>query len=72
MNEDIEPKEIYDLQTKKYEIEKSYISKEEFINIINNIEFIGINKCDMELVTGCIIDTENKEIKPVYKSIEIS
>ena len=61
-----------DLETKKYEIEKSYLSKEEFINIINNVDFIGVSKCNLELVTGCIIDIEEKEIKPLYKTLEIS
>ena len=61
----------FELDTKKYEIEKSYLSKEEFINIINNIDFIGVKRCEIGLITGFIIDCENNDIKPLTKNIEI-
>lgn len=60
-----------DLETKKFEIEKSYITKEEFINIINNIEFIAIKKCDLDLVTGFILHIEDEEVTPLYKTINL-
>lgn len=60
-----------DLKAKKFEMEKSYITKEEFLNILNSIEFESIKYCRIELVTGFIINIETNEIKPLTKNIDI-
>lgn len=64
-------KEQSEAQQKIFEIEKSYIKKEELINLLNNIDFIGVKKCDLELITGFIADFSSGEVKPLTKNIEI-
>ena len=59
------------LETKKFEIEKSYLTKEEFINMINSINFERIKECDLKLITGYIINYETNDIKPLTKNIDI-
>ena len=60
-----------ELETKKFEIAKSYLTKEEFINLLNSIEFESIKECRIELITGFIINCETNEIKPLTKNIDI-
>lgn len=60
-----------DLETKKFEIAKSYLTKEEFINILNSIDFESIKECRLELITGFIINFETNDIKPLTKNVEI-
>lgn len=60
-----------ELDTKKFEIEKSYMSKEEFINLLLSIDFERIKECSLELITGFIVNLETKEIKPLTKNIDI-
>lgn len=57
--------------TKKFEIEKSYMSKEELINLLQSIDFERIKECSLELITGFIINFETNEIKPLTKNINI-
>lgn len=70
MSEEIETNK-FELETKKYEIEKSYLTKEELINMLNNIDFVSVKKCEIELITGFIINCENNDIRPLTKNIEI-
>ena len=49
----------------------SYLTKEEFINILNSIEFESIKQCRIELITGFIVNLETAEIKPLTKNIDI-
>lgn len=67
-----EIKYINDIQTKMFEIEKSYITKEEFIDMISNIDFKRVKTCELSLITGFIYDGDENEIKPLYKRIELS
>ncbi len=71
----IETKEQIEKQSetenKIFEIKKSYMSKAEFIEIINNIEFELVKKCELELITGIIANFENGETKTLTKNIEI-
>ena len=60
-----------EIENKIFEIKKSYVSKAEFIEIINNIEFESIKKCELELITWIIADFETGEVKPLTKNIEI-
>lgn len=62
-------------QTNKYleriiEMQKSYISKEEFIDMISRIDFLAVRRCDMSLLTGFLQVDDN--IKELSKQIEIS
>lgn len=59
------------IQNKMFEIEKSYMKKEEIIELLNNIDFVLVKKCDLELITGFICDGSTGEIKPLTKNIEI-
>ena len=61
-----------DLKTKITEIEKLYLTKEEFINIINNIDFLSIKCCELHVITGFIVDLEKDEVKPLTKNIELN
>lgn len=49
----------------------SYISKEEFIEIISKINFIKIKSADLELITGCICDGKDEKFQLLYKNIRI-
>ena len=60
-----------EVENKKYEIEKNYLTKEELINMLNNIDFISVKKCEIELITGFIINCEENNIRPLTKNIEI-
>lgn len=57
------------------EIKRSYMSKEEFIQILSNIEFLCIKEVTIELITGfkyIIDDKGDKTIKPLSKTININ
>lgn len=70
MNKEVETNR-FELETKKCEIEKSYLTKEELINMLNNIDFVSVRKCEIELITGFIINCEDNNIRPLTKNIEI-
>lgn len=62
-------------QTNKFlrkinEVQKSYISKEEFIDIISRIDFLAVRNCEISLLTGFLNTDDN--IKELSKRIEIS
>ena len=42
--------------TKSEEIIKSYMTKEEFINLISSINFTHIESAEIELITGFYLD----------------
>lgn len=54
-----------------FEIEKSYMTKEEIISLLQNIEFLGVERCDIRLITGYIADYKTGEVKTLSKNIEI-
>lgn len=53
-----------------YQIQKSYLSKEEFIKMIEMIDFVGIKKAYIELLTGVIY--KDDETKALSKTIDIN
>ena len=57
---------------KKNEIMASYISKEEFLNIINNTNFACVKEADLELITGIIYNVDDNTFKDLSKNIRIS
>ena len=60
------------IQNKMFEIEKSYLTKEEFINMLNNIDFVRVERCDLKLITSFICDYAEGEVIPISKRIELS
>lgn len=49
----------------------SYMTKEEFITIINNLDFKCIKSCDLELITSFIVNCKDKSFKQLYKKVSI-
>lgn len=50
---------------------ESYVSKEEFINIINMIQFKAIRNASLDLITDILIKPESKEMEILSKQIDI-
>ena len=50
---------------------ESYMSKEEFINLINTINFKAIRNAHLDLITDIIIKPEDQEMKILSKQIDI-
>lgn len=61
-----------EIQNKMFEIEKSYLTKEELINMLNNIDFVRVEKCDLKLITGFICNYAEGEVRPLSKNIELN
>lgn len=49
----------------------SYMTKEEFITMINNLDFKCIKSCDLELITSFIVNCKDKSFKQLYKKVSI-
>lgn len=49
----------------------SYLTKEEFIEMLKLIDFKAVRNCNIDLITGMIINTDEKEVKILSKNIEI-
>lgn len=49
----------------------SYMTKEEFLTIINNLDFQAIKYADIKFITNFIIDFEEQNFKMLTKDIEI-
>lgn len=49
----------------------SYLTKEEFIELLKLIDFKAVKRCDIDLITGMIINTDEKEEKILSKTINI-
>ncbi len=49
----------------------SYMSKEDFITLMNKLNFEKVESADLDLITGCLINKEG-EIKKLYYHIAIS
>ena len=55
-------------------IKKSYVTKEELLKLITDIDCILVNSCELELITGFEIkkDDNLKDcFSPLYKTIKI-
>ena len=50
---------------------ESYVSKEEFINIINVINFKAIRRANLDLITDILIKPKNQEMEIISKQIDI-
>ena len=51
--------------------ENSYMTKEELLTILEKIDFIAVERCSVELITGYIYDASEDEITTRTKSINI-
>lgn len=50
---------------------ESYVSKEEFIDIINMIKFKAIRRANLDLITDIIVKPESQEMEILSKQIDI-
>ena len=50
----------------------SYMTKEEFIDIITNLHFTHIERADLHFITGFVYNAENDTTKPLGFEIDIS
>lgn len=60
------------IKNKRDEIIASYISKDEFLNIITNTDFVCIKEADLELLTGVIYNVNDNTFRELSKIIRIS
>ena len=58
------------IQQKK--VETSYITKEEFIALIQTINFIAVKECDIDFITDFLANFETGEMKPLTKNIRLN
>lgn len=65
----LENKKRIDKDTELFKIQKSYVTKEEFLQMLNLIDFQAVITARLELLTGVIITEE--EIKKLHKNIDI-
>ena len=49
----------------------SYVSKEEFINIINMLNFKAVRRANLDLITDIIVNANNEEMQVLSKQIDI-
>ena len=66
----LETKKRIDKDDELFKIQKSYVTKEEFIQMLSLIEFQAVISARLELLTGVII-TKDEEIRKLYKNIDI-
>lgn len=55
---------------------KSYITKDEFINMLNNLHFEYVKHLHIDLITGYLIETDpdnpkEQDTRPLYYTINI-
>lgn len=48
----------------------TYIKKEQFIQLLQNLDFIAVESADIEFITAFLLDTEKNTINP--KGFKIS
>ena len=51
--------------------EKTYIQKQQFIEMLQNLNFVAIEKASIDFITMYEIDVEKDEIKPKGFRIEL-
>lgn len=51
--------------------EKTYIQKQQFIEMLQNLNFVAIEKASIDFITMYQIDVEKDEIKPKGFRIEL-
>lgn len=56
---------------KKYICEKTYIQKQQFIEMLQNLNFVAIEKASIDFITMYNIDVKKDEIEPKGFRIEL-
>ena len=51
--------------------EKTYIQKQQFIEMLQNLNFVAIEKASIDFITMYQIDAEKDEVKPKGFRIEL-
>lgn len=51
--------------------EKTYIQKQQFIEMLQNLNFVAIEKASIDFITMYEIDAEKNEVKPKGFRIEL-
>lgn len=51
--------------------EKTYIQKQQFIEMLQNLNFVAIEKASIDFITMYEIDAEKDEVKPKGFRIEL-
>ena len=51
--------------------EKTYIQKQQFIEMLQNLNFVAIEKASIDFITMYEIDVEKDEVKPKGFRIEL-
>lgn len=69
MNEEI--KDFKDTEARLKGCNNSYIAKEDFLKMIETLQFTHIEYADIKLITGYLYDGENDTIKRLGFKIEI-
>ncbi len=71
MTENDTDKKLKELVNKAEALKNSYMSKEEFINVINIIDFKFIKETDLDLVTDILVNLEEDRLEVKSKNIRI-
>lgn len=59
------------LKEKNIICEKTYIQKQQFIEMLQNLNFVAIEKASIDFITMYEIDVEKDEVKPKGFRIEL-
>ena len=51
--------------------EKTYIQKQQFIEMLQNLNFVAIEKASIDFITMYMIDVEKDEVEPKGFRIEL-
>lgn len=67
-----ENEEDFDTKFEEYKLMvNSYMTKEEFISMIDKLKFKCVKVCELELITGFIVNCKDKSFKELYKKVSI-
>lgn len=68
----MENEEIFTKEVGNKYIPNTYISKEKFVELINNLEFKYVEEADIRFITGFLLDTEKNTLSAKGYKIYIS
>lgn len=63
---------VYDKKDKKIFSPKTYITKEKFVEMISNLDFIYVESADIEFITAFMFDAEEGVVQPKGYKISIT
>ena len=53
------------------EIKNSYITKDDFIKFITDLKFTHVKEADLDFITGFMLNSDTKDIKPLGYHLHI-